>query len=71
MTHAIYNILSYVIRSSAARSQGNSSRSINISMSLKSQNSNNSISYNNTNDSNNVYVNYEVSYLCDDVNPVC
>ena len=64
MTHAIYNILSYSIRSSSAGdSQGNVS--ININMSLKSRFSNKKIIKNDdTNEKNSmVYVSYEVSYI--------
>ncbi len=60
MTHAMYNILSHAIRSSAAGSQGNGN--INIKMSFRQRNS--------SNNNNDGYVIYEVSYTKHESVPV-
>ena len=69
MTHAIYNILSYVIRSAAAGNQGNgSSNNISVNMSLKTRYSNDSVRNNYKNSI--VYVTYEISFRQQDMNLV-
>ena len=68
MTHAVYNVLSYAIRSSAAGSQGNGNISINMSLRMETIYTGTS---NNINTNNDIYVSFKVTYAKYDLDPVC
>ncbi len=71
MTHAIYNIMFYAIRSSAAGSQGNGNININTSFRQGNSNVNDKSSEScDANTSNDGYVIYEVSYTKHESDPV-